>query len=181
MSEGTAKFSSISSALAPKKKSSTKPRLVVAEEPEIDSDPTDNGDPGPAVESPRPRKSATSSGGEAQVAFRAPIAVLTALREHSKSSGRSHSNVVLDALEAEVGRLSELVAAHQEQRVPVAGALFTRTASRAVTNPVQTQIRVSAQALEVIDNLVVEHKASSRTELFVVALRAYLNVQDEQS
>jgi hypothetical protein len=90
-------------------------------------------------------------------------------------TGRTNADVVLDALEACHGRLGALLAAAREPLRP-AGELFPgRPAIRRTAKAgVQLQFRPTHAQLAVIDRLVTEHRAASRSELIAAALDAFL-------
>ncbi len=86
------------------------------------------------------------------------------------------ADIVLDAIEATHDRLGDLLAA---QRPKVErSALFVRTTTPAAKSDepnVQLYLRLSADNVGVIDQLVDTHKAPSRSALIAAALNAYLD------
>jgi hypothetical protein len=93
-------------------------------------------------------------------------------RQHK---GRTNADVVLDALEACHERLGELLAAAHGPARPAGGLFPGRPATRRTPkHGVQLQFRPTQAQLAVIDRLVGEHHAASRSELVSAALDAFL-------
>ena len=98
---------------------------------------------------------------------------VTWLRSTATSSGGTYSEVVLDAFERQAGQFDALLADPAPQQP--AGALFRPRRRRTTAGPkpkVQVQLRLTADELAVIDNLVEKHRAPSRTALVSAVLRA---------
>ena len=96
-------------------------------------------------------------------------AALTATAASEKSS---HGHVVLDCVEAahNAGVLTDLVAAGTASPQP--GGLFPRLKGRGPAQPAgPVEIRLHAHAVTILDQLVDETAAESRTQLIVAALR----------
>lgn len=126
-----------------------------------------------APKAARPR-SAASTGGVRPLPFRAPLDTVEALRIRARTDRSSQPNVILDAIEANIDRLDELLHGGR-QTDPTDGGLFRRLAPPVSQDTVPITVRVTAQALGTIDDLVAKHNAPSRTALIVAALNAHLD------
>lgn len=100
----------------------------------------------------------------------------TRLRAHREATGRSHTNVILDALNATHQRLTDLVAAATSQPAPAMNGLFEVQPGRHVhdEDQVQVSIRPTTHNLDVIDSLAAQHTAGNRSALVAIALDVYL-------
>lgn len=137
---------------------------------------TDNpaGPPVVAVRQPQPRTraSAKSDGGVRRIAFRLEPALHEALTARAASDKTSQGQVVLNCIEAahRDDALSNLVAA--ERDAPQTDSLFPRLRSRnAAQATVPVEIRLHAQAAAILQQLVHQTAAESRTQLIIAALR----------
>jgi hypothetical protein len=133
----------------------------------------------PASEAPAPpaaKASAGSDGGVRRIAFRLDPALHTALTARATDAKTSHGQVVLDCVEAayQAGVLIDLVAA--EATPTQTDGLFPRLKSRTTAQAsVPVEIRLHARAATVLDQLVDQTSADSRTQLVVAALRHQLS------
>lgn len=129
----------------------------------------------PAAETPTPlpaEASAGADGGVRRIAFRLEPALHTALTARAAEVKTSHGQVVLDCVEAayQAGVLTDLVAA--EVTPTQTEGLFPRLKSRSTAQAsVPVEIRLHARAAMVLDQLVDQTGADSRTQLVVAALR----------
>jgi hypothetical protein len=99
------------------------------------------------------------------------------LRTYAKDTGRSHTQIVFDALNATHDRLAELVAAGSSQPVDQPDGLFVvQRSTRQLhdEDQVQVSIRPNPTNLAVIDQLAERHTSGNRTALIAVALDEYL-------
>lgn len=105
-----------------------------------------------------------------------PVSVRDRLRARRTADSPPIADIVLDAIEATHDRLGDLLAA---QRPKVErSALFVRTTTPTAKSDepnVQLYLRLSADNVGVIDQLVETHKAPSRSALIAAALDAYLD------
>lgn len=87
--------------------------------------------------------------------------------------GRTYTDIVLDAIEANAARLGDLLAKPPTRTGPLfAGRTPLRR--RHDEDQVQITLRPAPDDLAVIDALVDEHRATNRSEFIAVALAAYL-------
>lgn len=125
---------------------------------------------------PRPQpKSATVDGGVRRIAFRLDPDLYAALTARAGQDCSSHGQVVLDSIEAAhtAGNLAGLVA--HDDPVDAAG-LFPRLRTRGPSRPtVPVEIRLHARAAAVLDTLVQQTRADSRTRLITAALHHHLS------
>lgn len=103
-----------------------------------------------------------------------PLSLANQLREHARTSARSQADTVLDAVLQQRDRLTSIVGYARAQ--PERDALFVRnpTKSPADEQHVSLSIRIRASNVDVLDRLVEEHHANSRSRLVAAALRGYL-------
>lgn len=123
-----------------------------------------------------PNVSAKSDGGVRRIAFRLDPNLHSALTTTAANAKTSHGQVVLDSIEIahRSGGLTELVA-KEAGGLPTDG-LFPRLKGRGPAQPtVPVEIRLHVQAVAVLDSLVAQTKAESRTQLIVAALRQRLS------
>jgi hypothetical protein len=130
-----------------------------------------------SVGPPRPGTgaSAGSAGGVRRIAFWLDPALHAALTGKAAGSKTSQGQVVLDCVEAAhtAGVLGELVAT--EAAPAPDGGLFPRLQGRGTARPtVPVEIRLHARAAAVLDDLVEQTGADSRTQLITVSLRYHL-------
>lgn len=125
---------------------------------------------------PSRQSSQTSGGGSRSVVVYLPASLQERLRMHSKQQQeRPYTDIVLDAIDETHQRLAQLMAPVRGDRSP--GSLFKgrETRRRRHDEPqVQVSLRPSRSDLAVIDRLVREHRAGSRSALVATALDAYL-------
>ncbi len=103
-----------------------------------------------------------------------PVSLRDQLRGTARQADITYTALVLDAIEATYPRLGDLLAPH---RPTPAGNLFTRATPRPRrhTEPhVQVSLRPMRDDLDVIDRLVDQLQAPSRSELIAAALTAHL-------
>jgi len=115
---------------------------------------------------------ATHDGGVRRVAFRLDPTLHAGLTTAAASQKTSLGQVVLDAVEAahHANVLRDLVAA--EAASPEPDGLFPRLQTRGTARAtVPVEIRLHARAAAVLDTLVDQTQADSRTQLIVAALR----------
>lgn len=116
--------------------------------------------------------SAKSDGGVRRIAFRLDPALHEALTGKAATGKISQGQVVLDCIEAahQDGSLDDLVARERDDLQ--SGSLFPRLRSRgAAQATVPVEIRLHARAATVLDQLVEQTGADSRTQLIIAALR----------
>lgn len=106
-----------------------------------------------------------------------PATLRTQLREVTAKSGSTYTDLALDAIDATHSRLSDLLQAPGRPDRP--SSLFAgarpRRRQRHIEPQVQVSLRLTTSQLKVIDDLVSDCAASSRSALVATALRAYLN------
>lgn len=108
--------------------------------------------------------------------FYLPLDLSKELREFARSRNKTNADVIFDALESSLEELPQLLK-------PAAGGVdgdasqgvFTRTPAKPVGQKVQISGRIQDDNLTIIDRLVDQHGAESRSQLVEVALRAYLS------
>lgn len=122
------------------------------------------------VSAPRPAQTAPDVGTKQITVY-----VLPHIPEAIKAakSGRTNAGVVYDAIESLRPRLTDLVTARQTPQNP-AGALFARSTEDVATEGARITwtFKTTPGNRKVLDQLVVVHGASSRSELVSVALEA---------
>lgn len=136
--------------------------------------------PPPAVtpaKSPRPRRATRRP--PASVVVYLSISLRARLRAHAETGGRSHTQIVFDALNATHTRLAELAAAsaaHHPDVQPGDGLFVAQRSARRVhdEDQVQVSIRPNPTNLDVIDQLADRHTSGNRTALIALALDEYL-------
>lgn len=163
-----------------------RPRLV----PEPDAEPTDReADAAPqpthaeTATPQRPRKtplkvSPTNGGGSVRVTARFKQLLRDRLAERARQADIPYAAVVFEAIEAAHAddRLTELVQA-LEAKPHTQSGLFDRPATRGKPEPtIPVEMSMTATNRKVLDKLVDETGASSRTALMTAALCDYLEV-----
>jgi hypothetical protein len=137
-------------------------------EPEASTRPAATAEPDAAREpqSDRPRR-------RPHTVFYLPLDLSKELRELARSRNMTNADVIFDALESTLEELPELL------KPPAGGerGMFTRTPTKPVGQKVQISGRIQEDNLAIIDRLVDQHGAESRSQLIEVALRAYLSAQ----
>lgn len=105
--------------------------------------------------------------------FYVSIDVSRQLREFARRYDKTNADVIFDALEA---NLDELPALLSSARHPSGDddKVFARTQPKPIGQKVQLTGVVHDSNLAIIDRLVEQHDADSRSQLIEVALRAYL-------
>lgn len=130
----------------------------------------------PATREPRPpRKPRVSESADVArvVAFSLPASLVEGFREGATRRKTTQAEFLMDALNATVGRLPELL--QQDQPAPVRDGLFVRQAPRPRSEPHGiVSVRLLVRNIEAIDNLVAELDAPSRSALVAVAVKAHL-------
>lgn len=114
-----------------------------------------------------------STGGTRQVSLLAPAELRDRLRNHRRTNDITARDTILDALEANYERLSDLVS--KAAPATRSGPLFTRTIRP--TEPsvkVQITVRFTQEEVATIDRLVEETQATDRSTLITTALENYL-------
>jgi hypothetical protein len=109
--------------------------------------------------------------------FYLPLDLSKELRELARSRNKTNADVIFDALESTLEELPQLL------KPPAGGGeaseanhgMFTRTPTKPVGQKVQISGRIQEDNLAIIDQLVDQHGAESRSQLVEVALRAYLS------
>lgn len=141
------------------------PEPLAAIEPETVPEVGGVAGPGPS----RPRR-------RPHTVFYLPLNLSTELREFARIRNKTNADVIFDALESTLVELPQLLkpAAAEEVR-DVGQGMFTRTPTRPVGQKVQISGRIQEDNLVIIDRLVEQHQAESRSHLVEVALRAYLS------
>lgn len=102
-----------------------------------------------------------------------PDDLLEPIRQHCAMRNVTRTQMALTALEATLVRLPELVD-EEAQPTVITGALFSQTQRRPVHSNRQVEIRPTTQQLATIDALQAKVGARDRSQLFAVAIRAYL-------
>lgn len=129
----------------------------------------------PASGSESTSEPAPPAAGARRVVFRIDPDLHRALVNRAMAEKVSYGHVVLDAVEATHlnGQLDDLLAS-TASHVAQTG-LFPRLKPRTDAQPaVSVEIRLAARAVEILDQLVIEHGAENRTHLMVAALGQYL-------
>ena len=117
---------------------------------------------------PRPRR-------RSHTVFYLPVNLSTDLRDFARRRNKTNADVIFDALEATLEELPQLLKPETVDEAGDAGrGMFTRTPTRPVGQKVQISGRIQEDNLAIIDGLVDQHSADSRSHLVEVALRAYL-------
>lgn len=110
--------------------------------------------------------------------FYLPLDLSKELREFARSRNKTNADVIFDALESTLEELPQLL---KPAAGPAAGdagqGVFTRTPAKPVGQKVQISGRIQDDNLTIIDRLVDQHGAESRSHLVEVALRAYLSTR----
>src|SRR4051794_29970665 len=130
-------------------------------------------------EAPAPDASASQGGPNKQIIAYLPFALAERLRGQSKETGRTHLQLVIDALEATHDRLGQLLAkaGYTEGR---SSGLFGDGVQPVSRRPRrrggvdQVTLRPSADVRKVMDELVEQFKAPNRSVLIEVALDTHL-------
>ncbi|MEU4423525.1 hypothetical protein AB0F81_23095 [Actinoplanes sp. NPDC024001] len=104
------------------------------------------------------------------------VSLRSRLRAHAAATGRSHTQLVFDALNATHDRLAELVAVSGPAAAPADGIFVAQRTGRRrhSEDQVQVSIRPHAANLAVIDDLAARHTTGNRSALIATALDEYL-------
>ena len=132
------------------------------------------------VPSRRERAGRRAGSPRRQISLSCPASIAAAWKDHSQASGLSLVDVLLDAVSTTHENLPSLVRARQDGEAAASQAvpdgLFWR-----VPGPVRTSepfvtmpLRMLSANVDVLDRLVHETGADSRSQVSVVALDAYL-------
>ena len=108
-----------------------------------------------------------------QTVFYLPFDLSERLRDTAREQAKTHAEVIFDAIEAQLDELGALL--HDAEPVPSGGGVFTRGEPRQAGPKVQVSGQIRSDNLSVIDRLVEQHGAGSRSQLIEVALRAHLD------
>jgi hypothetical protein len=103
------------------------------------------------------------------------VSVRSRLRAQAAATGRSHTQLVFDALNATHDRLGDLVAVSGPAAVADGIFVAQRTGRRQHSeDQVQVSIRPNPANLAVIDSLAARHTAGNRSALIATALDDFL-------
>ncbi len=142
-----------------------KPDPVATPEPVAASDSETASKPRPTPPRRRPH-----------TVFYLPLNLSTKLREFARRRNKTNADVIFDALESTLEELPQLLRPPAEgEGIDVSHGMFTRTPTKPVGQKVQISGRIQEDNLAIIDRLVEQHSAESRSHLVEVALRAYLS------
>jgi hypothetical protein len=108
-----------------------------------------------------------------QTVFYLPFDLSEQLRDAAREQAKTHAEVIFDAIEAQLDQLGALL--HEAEPVTSGGGVFTRAEPRQAGPKVQVSGQIRSDNLSVIDRLVEQHGAGSRSQLIEVALRAHLD------
>lgn len=137
----------------------------------------------PATQAPRPSSPADVRGRprapRGQIVFYLPVELSRQLRAAAHQQSKTHADVIFDAIESRLDDLDALL--HEEEPAPPAAGVFTRNEAKPAEPKVQVSGQIRADNLKVIDRLVEQHGADSRSQLVEVALRAHLDGFDASS
>jgi hypothetical protein len=98
-------------------------------------------------------------------------------RARTNTRGRTNSDIAFEAIDATHKKLPELIAARHGGPDRTSSLFPTRRMGRAVADPVRRvlwTLKATPAELEVVDRLVVEAGAASRSELIATAMEAHL-------
>lgn len=111
------------------------------------------------------------------ISFTTPVPMRNQLRRTAHEQDTTLTQLVLDAIEANIDQLDDLVAAEQPSKIGGEGKLFPQreyAAPRSEEPRVATSLRIGSDNLQVLDELVGKHHADNRSQLITAVLRAYL-------
>ena len=111
------------------------------------------------------------------ISFTTPVPMRNQLRRTAHEQDTTLTQLVLDAIEANIDQLDDLVAAEQPSKSGGEGKLFPKleyAAPRSDEPRVATSLRIGSDNLRVLDELVGKHHADNRSQLITAVLRAYL-------
>lgn len=122
----------------------------------------------PQPEATRPRR-------RPHTVFYLPLDLSKELRELARRRNKTNADVIFDALESTLEELPQLLNPQAGGEADSSHGMFTRTPTKPVGQKVQISGRIQDDNLAIIDRLVNQHGAESRSQLVEVALRAYLS------
>jgi hypothetical protein len=105
-----------------------------------------------------------------------PNAIADRLRSQARTRSVTYKELILDAVEATVDELEDLVA-QRRPRAREAGSLFAGERTAPLARPEgrrQISIKLTEASIIALDDLATTHGAKSRSELIAIALDAYL-------
>ena len=111
------------------------------------------------------------------ISFTTPVPMRNELRRTAHEQDTTLTQLVLDAVEANIDQLDDLIAAEQPPKGGGEGKLFPQreyAASRSEEPRVATSLRIGSSNLRVLDDLVQKHHADNRSQLITAVLRAHL-------
>lgn len=108
-----------------------------------------------------------------QISVSVPMGLAGSWRARARADRKSQAEVLFDAVVAAQDGLTALVAARKEM-LPVSDGLFLRPAEATGERATGVSLRVRQGNVMVLDRLVKEHAADSRSQLVTAALAAYL-------
>ena len=111
------------------------------------------------------------------ISFTTPVPTRNQLRRTAHERDTTLTQLVLDAIEANIDQLDDLVAAEQPSKIGGEGKLFPQreyAVPRSEEPRVATSLRIGSDNLRVLDELVGKHHADNRSQLITAVLRAYL-------
>jgi hypothetical protein len=106
-----------------------------------------------------------------------PNAIADRLRNQARTRSVTYKELILDAVEATVDQLGDLIA-QQRPRAREVGSLFAGERTAALVRPEgrrQISIKLTEASITALDDLATTHGAKSRSELIAIALDAYLS------
>ena len=125
----------------------------------------------------RPAKASDQVSVTRSISFTTPVPMRNQLRRTAHDQDTTLAQLVLDAIEANIDQLDDLVAAEQPSKIGGEGKLFPQreyAAPRSEEPRVATSLRIGSDNLQVLDELVGKHHADNRSQLITAVLRAYL-------
>jgi Ribbon-helix-helix protein, copG family len=105
-----------------------------------------------------------------------PNAIADRLRDQARTRSVTYKELILDAVEATVEQLGDLVA-QRRPRAREVGSLFAGERTTPLVRPEgrrQISIKLTEASITAVDNLATTLGAKSRSELIAIALDAYL-------
>lgn len=156
----------------------TDPKQVDTKSPRGTGGTSADRDQAKAVHQAKPRPASETPIRESS--FLAPAEIRDKLRAHAATKGFTLTQVVLIAVETTAHQLPDLIAAQSStgaiSKTNLFPALEGRSRRRATGQAnVTISMRINVANLEVLDDLVNQVGAGSRSELLTVALRSYLD------
>lgn len=113
----------------------------------------------------------------AHTVFYLTIDVSDRLRDVARRQNKTNADVIFDAIEAALPQLPDLLTPARVSGRP-GGGVFDRGAVKPIGKKVQMSAVISGRNLKVIDQLVAEHGAQSRSQLVEASLNVYLTDLD---